>query len=106
GYVPLKKTPQTVPPVKQLPQQPKKSRAQDEHHVSEQPPLKKTRIVSSNVPESFEGIVKTFSGKQFGIEGYCVRFNDGDYLRDGRKTILYFETPEKAKQAAYAIWRK
>jgi len=106
GYVPLEKTPQTVPRVTQLSQQSKKFRPQDEPHANEQPPLKRVKTVFLNTPASFEGIVKTFSGKQFGIEGYCVRFNDGDYLRDGRKTILYFETPEKAKQAAYAIWRK
>ena len=104
--VPLKKEPRVAPHKKQPPpQQTKEFRLRNEPHVNEQPPLKKPRVVPASVPPSFDNVVKTYSGKQLGREGYCVRFNGGDYLRKG-KDILYFETPERAKQAAYAIWRK
>ncbi|MBY0291859.1 MAG: hypothetical protein K2W92_01030 [Alphaproteobacteria bacterium] len=58
------------------------------------------------VPSSFDRHVKIFSGASFGKKGYCARFNEGDYLRDGRGQILYFETQTIAKQEAYAAWRR
>jgi hypothetical protein len=103
---PLQKKTRIVSNIKQpVPQQTKQIRQPDELPINKQPLLKKPKISPENTPPSFDNIVKVFSGKQFGIEGYCVRFNNGDYLRKGND-ILYFETPEDAKLAAYAIWRK
>ncbi|MBX9786491.1 MAG: hypothetical protein K2Y08_04035 [Alphaproteobacteria bacterium] len=65
-----------------------------------------SKPLASQVPADFDNIVKTFSGQKFGIQGYCVRFNGGDYLRDIARNILYFPTPEEAKQAAYDVWKK
>lgn len=103
---PLQKKTRIVPNLKQpAPQQTKQFRARDELPINKQQPLKKPRITPVNTPPDFDDVVKVFSGKQYGIEGYCVRFNKGDYLRKGND-ILYFETPESAKQAAYATWSK
>lgn len=103
---PLQKERRIVPNVKQpASQQTKQFRARDELPNHKQPPLKKLKVTTAKIPQSFDNVVKVFSGKQFGIDGYCVRFNKGDYLRKG-DDILYFDTPESAKQAAYAIWRK
>jgi|GEM_PF-1585582 len=103
---PLQKESRIVPNVKQQNSQQKKQfRPRDELPINKQSPLKKPKITPANTPPSFDSGVMVFSGKQFGIEGYCVRFNKDDYLRKGND-ILYFETPESAKQAAYATQRK
>ena len=67
---------------------------------------KKTKALSDEIPASFESLVKVFSGESFGMEGYCVRFNDGDYLKGSKGNILYFSTQEKAKYTAYTKWKK
>lgn len=44
------------------------------------------------------------SGEPFHQRGYCVRINKQYYLQDG-SCICYFNTLEKAKKAAYRIWK-
>lgn len=67
---------------------------------------KKTKALFDEIPADFESLVKVFSGKSFGMEGYCVRFNDGDYLKGSKGNIVYFPTQAEAKYAAYDKWRK
>jgi phosphatidylserine/phosphatidylglycerophosphate/cardiolipin synthase-like enzyme len=58
------------------------------------------------IPTSFDRLVRIFPGVSFGRQGYCARFNDGGYLSDDKGQILYFKTPEIAKQTAYATWKQ
>ncbi|MBM3632648.1 MAG: hypothetical protein FJX03_02935 [Alphaproteobacteria bacterium] len=91
----------------QLPAEKKASRVRDASDVDEQPAeqRKKSRTVQAQVPVTFEREIRVFSGEKFGKAGFCVRFNRGDYLKEGKDT-LYFETPDVAKQAAYDFWKK
>ncbi len=44
-----------------------------------------------------------FSGRNFGKNGFCVRFNKRDYLLDDNEEIVYFRTEKEAQQAAYNL---
>jgi hypothetical protein len=102
---PLQQEPRIVSNVKQpASQQRKQFISRGELPIHKQPPLKKPKVTPEKIPQAFDNIIKVFSGEGFGVEGYCVRFNKSDYLRKGDR-ILYFETPESAKQAAYAVWK-
>ncbi len=68
-------------------------------------PRKRAKVIPTQVPQSFDREIRVFSGEKFGIAGFCVRFNNGDYLRE-RQDIVYFATPEEAKKAAYDAWRQ
>ena len=66
---------------------------------------KKSKSLSLVIPEDFESRISIFSGESFGRNGYCVRFQDGKYLRS-REGILYFVTSQQAKEAAYKFEQK
>lgn len=61
---------------------------------------KKTKI-SPSIPVNFDDVITIYSGEKYGIDGYCIRFNGGDYLRDKQGNIAYFITRDEAKWAAY-----
>lgn len=67
---------------------------------------KKAKKAIQAIPPNFDNEIRIFSGEKYGKQGYCVRFNRGDYLRDGRNNILYFPTTAAAKQAAFEVWNK
>lgn len=67
---------------------------------------KKIKLLPLAIPEAFENLIRIFSGESFGKQGYCVRFQDGDYLRNHQKNILYFLTSQQAKKAAYEYHQK
>jgi hypothetical protein len=62
---------------------------------------RKRKESSSSIPESFDSLIRIFSGESFGKQGYCVRFQDRKYLKNLQKSILYFATSQQAKEAAY-----
>lgn len=66
---------------------------------------KKSKSLPLGIPEDFERRISIFSGESFGKNGYCVRFQDGKYLRS-HEGILYFVTMQQAKEAAYAFDQK
>jgi phosphatidylserine/phosphatidylglycerophosphate/cardiolipin synthase-like enzyme len=68
-------------------------------------PRKRAKVIPTKVPQNFDREIRIYSGEKYGIAGFCVRFNNGDYLRDGQD-IVYFATPEEAKKAAYDFWKK
>jgi hypothetical protein len=104
----LKKETSVVPKLQQNTlEAPKKTNSRNASDLDDQSSnsRKKQKPLPIPIPPSFDSKVKVFSGERFGIEGYCVRFKGGDYLNNNGD-ILYYATPEKAKEAAYKAWRK
>ncbi|MBL0941946.1 MAG: hypothetical protein IBJ00_04365 [Alphaproteobacteria bacterium] len=62
--------------------------------------LKKQRSVSTKSSSNSNTGFKIFSGEKFQIEGYCVRYNNGEYLKDYQNKTIYFKTRKQAEQAA------
>jgi phosphatidylserine/phosphatidylglycerophosphate/cardiolipin synthase-like enzyme len=50
--------------------------------------------------------IQIMSGEEYFREGYCVRIDGDDYIRDRARKIKYFKSIKEAKEAAYVIWKE
>lgn len=61
--------------------------------------------ITPSIPADFNKHIKIYSGAKYNKQGFCVKL-DGDYIIEGKNAIVYLETEEDARQAAYGVWVK